>query len=329
MNDGWLKLFYRLLEWEWYSDTNVVRLFIHLLLKANIRPLKWRGREIPRGSFVTSRAKLAEQTNLTDREVRTCLNKLKTTNEIAIETTNQFSIITICNFEKYQENKMPCVQQNDQPNCQRATNERPTSDQQTTKSKEEKNIRVEEEKNIIYNNISTIEIEGDTPLLPADASAPTATKPKKAEKPIPFKDIKTDWNTTCTAYPKLQVISEARKNKIRNRISEMGGVEKALPLLHELFEKMMASSFLRGDNRRGWKASFDWLFENDKNWVKVYEGNYDPKPTLSITPQQYDTTQNNHQYTNPGAIRRQEFERYIVDKLSTPDAPEPDISGNY
>ena len=41
---------------------------------------------------------------------------------------------------------------------------------------------------------------------------------------------------------------------------------------------MQQSKFLKGDNKRGWKASFDWLFENDKNWVKVYEGNYDNKP---------------------------------------------------
>ena len=45
--------------------------------------------------------------------------------------------------------------------------------------------------------------------------------------------------------------------------------------LHTEAVKMQASHFLRGDNKRGWKASFDWLFENDKNWVKVYEGNYD------------------------------------------------------
>ena len=40
---------------------------------------------------------------------------------------------------------------------------------------------------------------------------------------------------------------------------------------------MQASSFLKGDNDRGWKASFDWIFENNKNWVKVFEGNYGDK----------------------------------------------------
>ena len=38
---------------------------------------------------------------------------------------------------------------------------------------------------------------------------------------------------------------------------------------------MQESKFLKGESKRGWKASFDWVFENDKNWVKVWEGNYD------------------------------------------------------
>ena len=55
----------------------------------------------------------------------------------------------------------------------------------------------------------------------------------------------------------------------------MGGFAKAKPMIHTIFEKMQASKFMRGDNKRGWKAYFDWIFENGKNWVKILEGNYD------------------------------------------------------
>lgn len=44
--------------------------------------------------------------------------------------------------------------------------------------------------------------------------------------------------------------------------------------LRSVFVGMEASEFLRGINDSGWRASFDWVFENDKNWVKVFEGNY-------------------------------------------------------
>ena len=134
--------------------------------------------------------------------------------------------------------------------------------------------------------------------IAAAVAAPTsasdeaeAPKPIKAEKreSLPFKEIKELWNAVCIGYPKLHSLSESRKNKMRNRMAEMGGAEKALPLLREIFTKMQASNFLRGDNKRGWKASFDWLFENDKNWVKVYEGNYDNR--LDPVPR-YRTTNN-------------------------------------
>ena len=93
-----------------------------------------------------------------------------------------------------------------------------------------------------------------------------------------FSLIRDLWDKLCPSYPKLQKFSESRKNKIRVRISEMGGDAKAIEMMKIIFAKMEASSFLKGDSKRGWKASFDWLFTNSNNWVKVYEGNYDNRP---------------------------------------------------
>lgn len=138
--NGWLKLFYRFKEWEWYSDTNMVRLFIHLLLSANYRPLKWRGIEIPRGSLVASRATLASETNLTEQEVRTCLKRLISTNEITTKSTNKFTIITICKFENYQSEQGEQNEATNKQDNQQATNKQPTTNHQLTTSKEYKNI---------------------------------------------------------------------------------------------------------------------------------------------------------------------------------------------
>ena len=116
--------------------------------------------------------------------------------------------------------------------------------------------------------------EGVAAASPPSASVVAEVSAHKNDK-IPAKEIMEMWNANCTSYPKLIAISENRKNKIRLRIEEMGGVEKSFPILKTIFEKMQISSFLKGDNKRGWKATFDWLFENGKNWVKVWEGNYD------------------------------------------------------
>lgn len=84
------------------------------------------------------------------------------------------------------------------------------------------------------------------------------------------------WNSTCIDYAKVIKLTDARKNKIRVRMGEFASdPEQQIEVVKKIFEKMQDSKFLRGDNRNGWKASFDWIFENSKNWVKVLEGNYD------------------------------------------------------
>jgi len=81
MNHGWIKLHRSLLDWEWYDDVNVTRLFLHCLFKANHKDKKYRGSVVKRGTFLTGRDLLAVETGLSVRQVRTSLSKLKSTNE--------------------------------------------------------------------------------------------------------------------------------------------------------------------------------------------------------------------------------------------------------
>ena len=87
-----------LTAWEWYDDPNTCRLFFHLLLTANWEPKNWHGIVVSPGSRVASVKKLAEETGLTIKNVRTPLEKLKTTNYLAIKATNKYSVISIENW---------------------------------------------------------------------------------------------------------------------------------------------------------------------------------------------------------------------------------------
>ena len=78
----YIKLSRNILDWEWYSDINTCRLFIHMLLRANWTEGKFRGTTVPRGSFISSIGKLAEETQLTTDEVRTAIKHLMTTHEV-------------------------------------------------------------------------------------------------------------------------------------------------------------------------------------------------------------------------------------------------------
>ena len=85
MNKGFVVLHRKITEWEWYSDTNTLRVFLHLLLTANHKPSKFRGFEVGRGQIIIGRKALAENLNLTEREVRTAIDHLKTTGELTIK----------------------------------------------------------------------------------------------------------------------------------------------------------------------------------------------------------------------------------------------------
>lgn len=135
---GFIKIHRQITEWEWYTDIPVRVLFEHCLFKANYEDKKWHGVIVKRGSFVTSYENLALETGLTVRQVRTALNKLKTTGEVTHKSTSQYSIIVVNNYEKYQTNDKQIDKQ--------ATNERQTNDKQATTTKEIEEIK--KEKNI-------------------------------------------------------------------------------------------------------------------------------------------------------------------------------------
>ena len=96
--NGFIKLYRSLMDWEWYQDANVMRVFLHLLLDANHKAKRWQGRVIEPGQTVTSRQKIAEGLGLSEQQVRTALTKLKSTGEITSIATNKYTLVTIENW---------------------------------------------------------------------------------------------------------------------------------------------------------------------------------------------------------------------------------------
>lgn len=145
-NKGWIKLHRRFLEWEWFDEPNVLKIFIYLLLTANSKPKRWKGMVINRGQLVTSQRKLADYSQLTRMQVRIAINKLIKTGEIIVNATHNFCIITICNYNSYQDDERVAQPTdnhlNNQPTAQPITNgsanEKPTDNTQLTTTKEYK-----------------------------------------------------------------------------------------------------------------------------------------------------------------------------------------------
>ena len=101
---GWVKLFRSFTKWEWYTEPNVMRVFLHLFLTANSSEVIWREKTIKRGQLITSYRRIAESLEMDIHTVHRAVNKLKTSGEITVESNAKFTIITLNNYDSFQGN---------------------------------------------------------------------------------------------------------------------------------------------------------------------------------------------------------------------------------
>lgn len=124
-------MFRSMLDWEWYGDVTTKIVFIHLLLTANYKDRNWQGIVVKRGQKITSIKKLADELNISERNVRTAINHLKSTGEVTSTSTSKFTVISIKNYDLYQAS--------DKQSDKQVTNERQTNDKQVTTNKKDNN----------------------------------------------------------------------------------------------------------------------------------------------------------------------------------------------
>ena len=132
---GWIKLHRSLIDWEWYEDTNCVRLLIHLLLTVNYEHKKWKGQYIKSGTRITSWETLSNELSMSTRRVRTAMSKLERSGEVTRKTTNKWQAVTLVKWEELQQDKP----KHDKPE----TDKRQTNDKPETTTKERKEIKKE------------------------------------------------------------------------------------------------------------------------------------------------------------------------------------------
>lgn len=102
---GFVKIDRKILNWEWWDDVNVFRLFVTILLLANWEDKSWHGREIKRGQLFTSISSLSKKSGLTVKQTRVALNKLIRTHEVASERASNGTLLTVVNYDVYQSDK--------------------------------------------------------------------------------------------------------------------------------------------------------------------------------------------------------------------------------
>lgn len=160
-NEGFIKLYRKMLEWGWYDDGPTKDVFIHLLLIASYEDKFYRGITLERGQVVATASEISKQTGLSRQQIRTAISKLISTSEVTTSRKGNFTVFTINNYADYQATN----QVSNQP----STNHQPTLNQPS--------------------NTKKVRSKEYTPHTPqgADADSPAFTKfwdayPKKVGK---------------------------------------------------------------------------------------------------------------------------------------------------
>lgn len=135
-DNEFVKLNRKILNWQWYPDPCTRDLFIHCILRANWKAGDWKGFHYERGQFITSITSLATELGYSAKNIRTALNHLKSTGELADWHNNKFRVITVLNYDRYQ---VGGKQDGKQPASNRqATGKQPATDKEYKEGKEEK-----------------------------------------------------------------------------------------------------------------------------------------------------------------------------------------------
>ena len=248
MHRGFITLHRKIVEWEWYSDANVFRVFTHLILTANWEPKKWQGILVERGQRITSIQHIAEETGLTPQSVRTAIKKLKSTGELTSKSTNKYTVVTLINYDFYQ------TMENEVTNktTSNLTNEQQTNNKQLTTTKP---LNKETIKTSYKDHVATS----------SDASA-------KTEKSVNEVEIPTNLNTPefLQAWKEWQLYRK-QKRKTLTEISikkQLGflasiGVVDAIISINESIKNGYTGLFpvkqaARNKNNNGFDA-MEWL----------------------------------------------------------------------
>ena len=120
MNTGWIKLHRKIIEKGYYTRSNYVHLWIHLLLSANHKEKEfmWNGAMIlvKEGQLLTGREKLSKGTGIPQSTVEDILSFLEKEGQIRQQKDTKFRIITILNWRTFQKSDNRATTEQQQSN---------------------------------------------------------------------------------------------------------------------------------------------------------------------------------------------------------------------
>lgn len=102
--------------------------------------------------------------------------------------------------------------------------------------------------------------------LPMQGTAKATRKPE-----VDWEAFMAYFNSKVkdTKIAQVRVMTEGRKRQIRSLLGKYSKQDLA-----KVVDICVATPFLRGENKNGWKADFDFIY-TEKHFVKIMEGGYE------------------------------------------------------
>lgn len=200
-DNGYMKLFRKISEWEWYDDPVTFKVFLHFLITARWQDGSWHGIEIKRGEVLESLPSIAQKNGLTVQNVRTAIQHLLNTNSITIRKVGRCHIYKVSEYEKYQSQ-----QDYQQESNREVTENQQEGNREVTAHKERKESKEGKKERVLR--------ESKDSLSQSDQIAHGMEANVEA---IPLTDG-TEWRPTvseydeyCRLYPSVDVFDSFRR----------------------------------------------------------------------------------------------------------------------
>jgi DNA-binding transcriptional MocR family regulator len=142
MGERWVKLYEKIEDSSIYKDSELVHLWVHLIIKASKfgNTFPWNDGEIKLrpGQLITGRKKLHNQTGISESKIQRALKRFEKCHMIEQQTTNKYRLITIVNWHMYQTSEQ-------QMDSNRTGNEQVTNNERTSNEHNQESIESKKE----------------------------------------------------------------------------------------------------------------------------------------------------------------------------------------
>lgn len=250
---GWYKQNRDLFDRGWSNDAKAVAVYVYLHCVAYSTDRKLHGQIIRRGSCLTSRKAIMEETGLSEYDVKSRLKILLDAGEIIVKYSNKGTIITICDYEccNNPDDLFSLNSSSQLPNelPSQLPNELPTSIIYNKKEDNKNNLRI------------------------------NSKMERERNKALAY-EIKEQYNKTFAGrLIEWQRLSEKMTQKVTICIMRYGRQSVDL-----VFDQILHEPFSLGENKTGFRADFENIFDLEQ--YEKYLGRYRLRISRKQQPQQ-------------------------------------------